>query len=461
MKIERLVLSLMVLAVVAIGVLPPAGIEGGRFGTVEGGPHYVIVREVTDEQYTVRGVHFNIFPIGPGIDTDRVLMLVRDLARKGFTNVLFFVSPGAAFSPDFQEVLSVTKALGMRVIIRFNIPFGSDLGSPDLWNNVASEAVFYHREFGVDALQFLNEIDATQDWDWGTVCSRPETWGEIWGLDVGVACTRWDSLGPSVSHFYPIVPIVDLWYWENMYQYVPGYTALGLYAADRVSQFTKHMLDYGIVGARGVPGTRQPDFMVVVPPIVDDTHLEEYYTGFFAYWTSRRSGAWGLPIGGLGMNELPGWASPLVTFHIYSRAGIPALCTNSGSGVYESAMDVVQKSVERMTRVQGVASQQSGYALNLSLRNFVVSEAGPSPEIIKDACGPSTRIPDNMMLWSRISAVMAEQRGAPPLMVWTGTMFYLVDIPPGGDHEYWESTALYPYERCSASITACLTGEGQ
>ena len=455
---NRLIL-LILIAVVGLALVPPPSNTRGEVYTLGGQAHYVIVREAVEESRPIKGVHFNIFPIGHDLRRDFAITLVRDLSRKGFTNILFFVSPGASTSVAFQEVLSVAKALGMRILIRFNVPFGGDLPPAVVaWDSIADEAVFYHREFGVETFQFLNEADATQDWAWGHICSRPGEWSNLWGVNVALACAWWDETGDiaAMSHNHPLIPVQD-WYWENMYRVVPGYTALGLYTANRIHAIIREAMDVAI-GARGVPGYAQPSFNVVIPPIVDDTHLEEYYTGFFAYWTSRRSGAWGLPIGGLGLNELPGWVTPVVAFHIYSPEGIPAICSNSGAGVFESASSVVAEAVERTNRVRAVAAQ-SEYGLNLTTRNFVVSEAGPSPEIIRDACGPSTRIPDNIAMWARVAALLGEQQGAPPLMVWTGTMFALPDIPPSGSQEYWESTALYPYERCTHSIVQCLAWE--
>lgn len=454
---RTIVILLMAAALIGLAI-QPATTQEVRVVSLQGAPPYIEVRELPENAALVKGAHFNIFPGPGGWNAERAGMMLRDLGRRGFTNVLFFVSPGSANEPNLWYAISTAKAAGMRTVVRIGLKFGTSQVNTSALETAADDALFLFENFGVENFQFFNEADAFWDWDWGAICGNPALWPNIWGVNVALACARYDQYGEEAWKVDPYLPVMDAWYWENWERSVPGYFALGMYTASEIGLLLRELWG-GVVGATGSPGYRPPAFMVAVPPvIVDDERMEQYYDGFFAFWTSRRSGAWGLPIGGWALNELPATVSPLVIFHIYSAAGIPAICGDSGVGVYENASDVVAKAVDRMTRVRGVASRGE-YSLNLTLRHFVVTEAGPSPEVIKEACGPSTRIPNNMRAWARIAANLAQQQGAPPLMVWVASFHWLVDSPPAGDMAYWESTALYPFDLCQASLQACLGGE--
>lgn len=454
---KTVVIVVLAIAIAAL-ILTPGPFNDLRFVAVEAGPPYIEVREVPENPSLVKGAHFNIFPGPNGWDTDVAGFVLRDMGRKGFTNVLFFIAPSTSHEPNLWYALSTAKGAGMRTIVRIGLKYGTIHASTSAAETAAEDALFLFENFGVENFQFFNEADAFWDWDWGAICNNPAIWPNIWGVNVALACARYDQYGEDAWKVDPYLPVLDSWYWENWRRSVPGYFALGMYTASEVNAVMREMWG-GVVGITGSPGYRPPTFMIAVPPvIVDDIRMEQYYDGFFAYWTSRRSGAWGLPIGGWAMAELPATVSPLVVFHIYSAEGIPAICNDSGAGVYENAADVVAKAVDRMTRVRGVASRGE-YSLNLTLRNFIVSEAGPSPEVIKEACGPNTRIPNNMRAWARLSAMLAQQQNAPPLMVWIATFHWLVNAAPSGEMAYWESTALYPYELCNQSLMACVGGE--
>jgi len=442
---------------------------------IEGGPEVYVLDTASDTRSQVRGVHFNINKDVASWNIDRASQILGDMAAKGNSRVLFYINANDVYSPKLQAMITLATGYQMQVIIRIHNLYYSHLSGGG-WDDTANAIVFLNRQYGIKMFQVLNEADAYQDWAGmgatGALCVNPAERDALPFLTESAAC--------NASGNFIFTPN-SYWDWGTLRTY-DGYEALGRYVAE---EYLNLLVTIGTI-YQDNPSTNL-NFKVVVPPIAtpDITAQSQYYLGFMRYYMDNRLSWWDMSRGGSGDDdEVPPLLNPVISLHVYSAESLAGICTGDGNSIVNNVMDVLNKSFELRASIQaGIAGMTDtrGRNIGYDFREFIMTETGPSPDMLMDACGgtlsqdETITIRNAMRSWNLTYSLICKDlpvtlsdidSNCIPYTFWVGTWHSLAsDVPipaeqcPPGTicQTEWEITALYPSQLCNDNMIECFS----
>ena len=445
----------------------------GRAIHLEGGPPIYVVDAGTSARSALKGAHFNIHPDVEGWHRDRSLQIVSDLASHGYESILLYIEPGDYDHPTLGEIISLSTGLGMEVIVRFHVHFHDNLSGGG-WDTTAAAMEYLYSQYGVEIFQPLNEVNACQDWNLSEVIP-----GDIPFMRDSTP----DDCESGSAMLNPRLDIISIIFpGLGGGRDLNGYQAMGQYAAEEILNLLNTI--YHIEVSSG--SYKTPNYKIIVPPIIVDGAIcdlddaKDYYDGFVRYFMENRLSAWEEAVGGdeaLG-DVLPPILTPMVTIHMYSAMGLGDLCNGPRTEpLMNNVEDVVIKSTELRMHIQSAfeeAEDRRGRSVGYDMQYFVMTEAGPSPDVFIDACGgysdkeSAKKFRDIAIAWMDIYDLYCKDfttndgGGCIPYNFFSATMqsilasqvapVYPSECPPGVEicASEWEITAIYPSALCSS-----------